>query len=118
MVMVTTADLTTGLKGFSYKDLHDSRGAARDLKKAIKEMDVVGNAASADDEVEEEAGGSTLLAEEQAWTNSEGKTITAAILMADENSVTFQMPNGKAVEYPVSKLSASSQENVAALLEK
>ena len=116
MVMVTTADLTTGLKGFSYKDLHDSRGAARDLKKAIKEMDVVGNAASVDEDTDD-AAESTLLAEQQAWTNSEGKAITAAILMADDTTVTFQMPNGKTVAYPVSKLSASSQEEVAALLE-
>ena len=115
MVMVTTADLSKGLKGFSYKDLSDTRKAARDLKKEIKEMDVVGSAPAAE---EEEAGESTLLAEEQAWTNSAGKTITAAIVMADETTVTFQMPDGKTVAYPVAKLSASSQEDVTALLAK
>lgn len=116
MVMVTTADLSTGLKGFSYKDLSDTRKAARTLKKELKEMDVVGSAAA---EGEKETGSdSTLLAEEQAWTNAEGKTITAAILMADETTVTFQMPNGKAVPYPIAKLSASSQEDILALLKK
>ena len=116
MVMVTTADLSTGLKGFSYKDLSDTRGAARDLKKHIKDMDVVGSAPIAEEEAATEE--STLLAEEQAWTNAAGKTITAAIVTANETTVTFQMPDGKSVAYPVTKLSASSQESVKALLEK
>lgn len=115
MVMVTTADLSTPLKGFSYKDLSDTRKAVRELKKEIKEMDVVGSSLSAE---KEKTATSSFLAEEQAWTNSEGKTITAAILMADQTTVTFQMPNGKSVAYPLDKLSASSQESVLALLEK
>ncbi|MGJ8725185.1 MAG: hypothetical protein ACSHYB_11555 [Roseibacillus sp.] len=114
MVMVTTADLSKGLKGFSYKDLSDTRKAARDLKKEIKEMDVVGSSQNAEEEAEE----TSLLAEKQAWTNADGKTITAAIVKADDATVTFQMPDGKTVAYPVTKLSASSQEAVKALLEK
>ena len=113
MVMVTTADLSKGLKGFSYKALSDTRKAVRELKKEIKEMDVVGSSAA-----EEESSSSTFLAEQQAWTNAEGKAITAAILMADETTVTFEMPNGKTVAYPLDKLSASSQEDVRALLKK
>ncbi len=114
MVMVTTADLSKGLKGFSYKQLSDTRKAARTLKKEIKEMDVVGSSANE----EETASGSSLLAEEQVWTNADGKAITAAILLADEATVTFQMPNGKVVAYPLAKLSASSQEDIKALMEK
>lgn len=115
MVMVTTADLSKGLKGFSYETLKsDTRGAVRELKKEIKEMDVVGSAPAETDS----PSSSPLLAEEQAWTNADGKKITAAILMADETTVTFQMPDGKAVAYPLAKLSASSQEDVLALLSK
>ena len=112
MVMVTTADLSTPIKGFSYKDLSDTRKAARDLKREIKDVNVLGqSSASAEEEVT-----SSFLAEEQAWTNADGKTITAAILMADETTVSFQMPNGKSVAYPLSKLSAASQEKVLALI--
>ena len=119
MVMVTTADLSTGLKGFSYKELSDdTRKTVRELKKELKEMDVVGSAATADDEVETEVEEPTLLAEEQAWTNAEGKTITAAIVTADETTVTFKMPKGNTVAYPIEKLSDSSQEDVLALLEE
>ena len=87
----------------------------RDLKKEIKEMDVVGSSAKPE---EAEAEESTLLAEQQAWTNAEGKTITAAIVTADSTTVSFLMENGKTVAYPIAKLSASSQEDVKALLEK
>lgn len=121
MVMVTTADLSTGLKGINHDALADCRKVVRDLRKELKEVDVVGNGAAPagdNDAKPEEKSTSTLLAEEQAWTNAEGKTITAAILMADETTVTFQMPDGKVVAYPLAKLSASSQESVQALLEK
>ena len=114
MVMVTSADLSTGLKGFSYKALSDTRKAVRTLKKEMKEMDVVGSSSSEEDE----NNSSPFLAEEQAWTNAEGKSITAAILSADETTVTFQMPDDTVVDYPLTKLSASSQEEVQALLEK
>lgn len=114
MVMVTTADVSKGLKGYGYKALSDTRKVVRELKKEIKGMDVVGSAPA----TEEKNSSSTFLAEEQAWTNADGNAITAAILMADETTVTFQMPNGKTVAYPMAKLSASSQEDVQALLKK
>lgn len=116
MVMVTTADLSKGLKGYGYQALSDTRKVARELKKELKEMDVIGSAPS--EEADETSSESSLLAEEQAWTNAEGKAITAAIVTADENTVTFLMPNGKSVAYPLAKLSASSQESVRALLDE
>lgn len=115
MVMVTTADLSTGLKGINHDALADAGKAARELRRELKEVDVVGSAPAQDAPDEED---STLLAEEQAWTNAEGKTITAAILTADATTVTFLMPDGKSVSYPVAKLSAASKEAVEALIEK
>ncbi|WP_200390561.1 hypothetical protein [Roseibacillus ishigakijimensis] len=119
--MVTTADTEVGLQGFSYSDLSDCRGAVRDLKKTIEGRDVTGASPPPGPQPNDEPSGSaktssTLLAEEQSWTNAEGNTITAAVLMADEKTVTFLLPNGKSVGYPIAKLSAASQEEVRALL--
>lgn len=119
MVMVTTADLTKGLKGINHDDLADAGKAARDLRRELKDVDVVGSAPAADaSDVDGDSADSTLLAPQQAWTNADGKTITAAILTADANSVIFLMPDGKSVAYPVAKLSAASKEAVQALLDK
>ncbi len=116
MVMVTNSDFSEGLKGFSYKTLsHDTRKAVRELKKELKTMGTLRNS-SLSEKKEKEQGNSTYLAEEQTWTNAEGKKIVAAVLIADEDNVTFEMPGGKVVVYPVAKLSASSQEDIFALI--
>ena len=116
MVMVTTADLSGALKGFSHDDLADSRKAVRELRKEIKDKDVVGSTLPSQKTDAEK--NSTFLAEEQTWTNTDGKAIIAAIITADDSTVTFQMTDGKAVSYPLNKLSASSIETIEGLLEK
>lgn len=113
MVMVTTADLSVGLKGFSYADLGDAGKAARGLRRELKDKNVIG--AEQTDPTATDEGGSSLLAEEQAWTNSDGVTITAAVLSMTEDTVIFLMPNGKSVGYPIEKLSASSREDLEGL---
>lgn len=50
------------------------------------------------------------LIEQRSWTNSDGKTIQAAVVKADETSVTFLMANGKNVDYPLDKLSDESRK--------
>lgn len=50
-----------------------------------------------------------LLAEEQAWRNGEGKIITAAVKQVSESYVTFVLPGGKTVDYPLAKLSEESR---------
>lgn len=52
----------------------------------------------------------TNLIEQRSWTNSDGKTIQAAVVKADETSVTFLMTNGKNVDYPLDKLSDESRK--------
>jgi hypothetical protein len=46
----------------------------------------------------------------QDWTNTEGKVIQAAMLRLDGENVVLQMANGQTYNYPLSKLSAASQE--------
>jgi hypothetical protein len=46
----------------------------------------------------------------QNWTNTEGKVIQAALLRVDGENVVLLMANGQTYDYPLSKLSAESQE--------
>lgn len=50
------------------------------------------------------------LIEQRSWTNSDGKTIQAAVVKADETNVTFLMADGKSMEYPLDKLSDESRK--------
>ena len=50
------------------------------------------------------------LIEQRSWTNSDGKTIQAAVVKADQTSVTFLMANGKSMAYPLDKLAAESRK--------
>ncbi len=50
------------------------------------------------------------LIEQRSWTNSDGKTIQAAVVKADEKNVTFLMATGKSVDYPLDKLSDESRK--------
>jgi hypothetical protein len=56
---------------------------------------------------------SNVLAESQDWTNSDGKTITAAVQKVEGGKVYFLM-DGKVIPYDVTKL---SQETIAKLKE-
>ena len=55
-----------------------------------------------------------LLIPSRAWTNAEGKSITAAVRSIDGSTVTFVMPDGKEVPYPVAKLSEGSRKDLEA----
>lgn len=114
MVMVTTADLSKGLKGFSYETLSSDAGrAARELRRELKEKNVTGSAKATT--TSEESEDQDLLAIEQTWTNSDGVAIVAAVLSVKDGEVIFLMPNGKSVGYPITKLSAASRETIEGL---
>ena len=49
----------------------------------------------------------------RAWTNTQGQKITAAVKSADDTKVVFQLPNGKTVEYELTKLDDESRETIA-----
>lgn len=46
----------------------------------------------------------------EAWTNTEGKTIQATLTGVNGDSVMLRLADGRTVPYPMSKLSAESQE--------
>lgn len=125
MVFVTTADGEKGIQGISYAVLkEDMRDAVRDLKKTLETVDVIGGAdeeaaaevAAADSEsADTPTSDSGLFAETQAWTNVDGQTITAAIRKIEGDQLEFLMPDGRAIPYPMAKLSAESRERIEEL---
>ncbi len=78
----------------------------RSVKKALREK--------ADDPEQSSALESAgPLIESRTWTNSEGREIKAAVLSADDNTVTFEMFGGKTVSYPLAKLSDESRKTIS-----
>lgn len=53
------------------------------------------------------------LVPSREWTNSEGKSITAAVKSVDLANVVFLMANGKEVTYPLDKLSEAAKKDLA-----
>ncbi len=110
MVFVTSADGSKGIEGISYATLKgDMRKAVRNLKRKLASD----SRASSADSSEQVPDG--LLADEQAWTNAQGKSIEAAVKAVDKKNVSFVMPNGTVVSYPLSKLSEESRAAIKAL---
>ena len=72
------------------------------IKAALKDVKV----AAEDDIVAKDE----PLIPERKWTNTEGKTVTAAILSVDGATVKMKLPNGKETNYPIEKLSETDQE--------
>ncbi len=108
MAFVTSADGTEGIQGITYASMkEDMRGVVKELRKKLEDKS---SEAAAD---QPPAG---LLAKEQTWTNAEGKTLKAAVKAADDENVSFVMPNGTVVKYPLSKLSEESREKIAELV--
>jgi len=52
----------------------------------------------------------------QAWTNTEGREIRAAVKKADDTTVTFQMADGREIVYQLSKLSEGSRQAITEAL--
>ena len=74
------------------------------VKDALKKVIAVGSKPSAS------AG---PLIPSRDWTNADGHTITAAVKSATASDVTFLMPNGNAVVYPLAKLTEESRKVIA-----
>ena len=120
MVFVTTADGSKGIEGISYARLKDDmRDAARELRKKLETVDVLGGKSESESETstsEEtgETGTMAMLSEARAWTNTEGNEITASVKSVENGNVLFIM-NGKEVPYPLSKLSDESRKAIEEL---
>lgn len=111
MVMATTSDAKTGIKGFNAETLHIDMGkVVREFKRELRSIDVLGKteeavAEASDEKVEE----SSPLLPEQNWTNAEGQAMRAAVLEVSETEVVFLMSGGKKVTYPLANLSEESR---------
>lgn len=79
----------------------------RTIKKALE--DVV-------KKEEGETAVTTNLFETRMWTNAEGIEMDAAVKIATAESVTFLMPDGKVVAYPMARLSDASQKSITEAL--
>ena len=81
-----------------YKELKaDARKAARGLSKI--EIQLASKTGEASVEM-------------QTWTNSEGVSITAAVIAQDSQTVRFRLEDGREVDYPLSQLSEESRERL------
>lgn len=120
MVLVTTADGENSIQGISYDLLKsDMRDARRNLEKKLKTVDVTSSSTESEEPPAEAEATSTpeqsgLLAESQTWTNTDGKTITAAVKSVDGTNVIFVM-SGREVPYQIAKLSGESRSRIEAL---
>lgn len=115
--LVTTADGQRGVHAISAKAIHADPGkAAREAKRKLSEIDVVGDMSQVgtDDGDKAENGkpatGKKDKSKNNQWTNTEGKTMTATPLEINGDNVKFRLPNGRTVIYPMDKLSEDSQK--------
>jgi hypothetical protein len=129
IVVVTSANGGKGIEAIPYADLKsDARGAARDLRKKLEGVDVVagGGEAAADKKDDKKDTGADkqdsgaadegdLLCEEREWTNSSGNKMRAAVVQVTGGTVTFKLPGGKIVDYPLERLSEDSRTEIGKL---
>lgn len=109
ILVMTTADGEKGVGAVAYERLKDdARKAAREMRRRFSDL------AKESDEEPEETAEPQLVAEEQEWTNLQGKTIRAAVVKIDDAKVQFLI-NKKTVEYPLDKLSEQSRNQLKEL---
>ena len=109
MVFVTTADGSESIRGISYDKLKkDIRDVDRELRKHLETVDVIGSSSGETEVADADETADAMLSEARTWTNSDGKTITAAVKAVNDTSVTFVI-NGNEVPYPLANLSADSR---------
>ena len=53
-----------------------------------------------------------FLIDERAWTNTEGKTMSAAVLSVTGDTVKFRFSNGQVFDYDINKLSEADQKAI------
>jgi hypothetical protein len=97
----------------------DIRDVDRELRKHLETVDVLGAGSEGPEETvaseSETPAAGAMLSEARAWTNSDGKTITAAVKSVNDTSVTFVI-DGNEVPYPLVNLSATSRMELQELV--
>lgn len=112
MLYALSADGSEGIDVVPYETLkEDARGAARKLKKDFKKIEE-----SLKQKEDEASADSGFLAEEQEWTNIDGRKIRAAVANVGEEKVEFVIKK-KRVMYPLNKLDQQSREKLESLSE-
>lgn len=86
----------------------------RTVKKALRDVGKV----AVEEEESTTSTDSKYLVPSRAWKNSQGKKITATAVAVEGDEVTFLLPNGKTVNYPLEKLSQADQELLKEAAEK
>lgn len=116
IVTVLSEDGGQVLGGLCYNQISkDGRGAFRTLRKEVEEAKAAAPAAPAEEKPapagEEPATAEVCeTGELRDWTNVDGQTIRAKALAVTDLSVTFELENGRVVDYPLAKLSEESRE--------
>ncbi len=87
-----------------YKGHSSDNNFERTVKKALKDVVLEDEKASKTPEKSNQP-----LIAQRAWTNSEGKSITASVTQVNGKEVTFKLRNLKVVKYQLSKLSEADQ---------
>jgi hypothetical protein len=59
-----------------------------------------------------------VLIAERAWTNTDGKTMTAALVSVDGDNAKFKKKDGSTFNYPLSKLTEEDQATIKEAAEK
>jgi hypothetical protein len=89
----------------------------RAVKDALRELKKSGGVSSEKTKSNLPAKQEPLIAL-RTWTNSEGKSIKAAVLSADAEQVKFKLSNGKTTNYPISQLSEDDQTVIKEAVEE
>jgi hypothetical protein len=109
IVTDSTASNVVGVVG--YTDLKGDK-ALNAVKRKLKEIKASIPALTAS------TVNSLASASMEPWTNTEGKTITAAYVSATSTAITLKLQNGSTVVVPMEKLSADSQKRALELIAK
>lgn len=119
LVFVLSPDGSNGIAGYHARQIYgNSRKLVRQVKEKI-EMEGLGGSNSSSSSTSSSATASTasspdtsLLFEEQEWTNLDGKVMRAAVQSANASTVIFLLPNKKTIAYPLDQLSHESRQRI------
>ncbi len=109
IVAVFTPDGNSLLGGLCYVQIsEDGRKAFRTLDEEIEQA-LTAIPEQKKEVAEPEEMEACKIATMENWTNSSGQSIRAKALSVTETSVTFELENGKKIDYPLAKLSEESR---------
>jgi hypothetical protein len=101
------------ITGTDYRNMSSDKRWSKKMEAAISKATAPAEEAeAATPAVPKKEEGKTAPVRE--WTNTEGKTIRAALVARKAGVATLKLENGKTVDYPIDKLSEESKANLPA----